>query len=526
MWALGVKRTPSEQVAKKKSAFARLVKEPLVDTIEERWRRDLRERFITEMEGKGFVLLNKEGSEHYREYEKELNHVLDKKRHELLFKRKDGSNYFVFARDGKAGIEVHFTNPDTSLRAWELKRTQIVRKEVLRSADEMNAIVDEIATTAKNKDANALFTNTHSHLGSIPDGEQGEKKVHDDGISPLRDVIRNLLIANYDIDASGYHNWFDAGDFKTISRHMEAVGIRKLASVELTIPVIAKEKFGIRNGAHFMVYFKDVEAAVRFHEKYLKDRSQEIPGEASDRVWELGWEVMLKEMAELVEKGEISVGLAHPMGSLAKIKKDFVQCGALGQVALDNLELEKLVVLLKKLNIAVADFNLTVKPYPVEPVPKVFGIFRRWLEKAICAEAALTEVNLNYAFGEAMRKIGARIFAEIDKHFFHPMKYRSGVGALLRAITIIITAVPLEIGKITGEWFVNGMQKKDEGFSIDRVVFWAPVKKGKEVHMKMVPQRSNTFMENIDDFFASIREGLNGVYLYLKESVKTGWQKF
>jgi len=122
-------------------------------------------------------------------------------------------------------------------------------------------------------------------------------------------------------------------------------------------------------------------------------------------------------------------------------------------------------------------------------------------------------------------EVGAFVFAETDKHHFHPMKYKSGVGALLRAITVIKTQTPLSKEQMTGEWFVNGMLKKDANFYMDGVVFGAPVKKKDGVYYETIPQRSNTFEEKIADFFASIQQGANGAVHIAKELTKYAWKR-
>ncbi|MFZ5906152.1 MAG: hypothetical protein ACOYVJ_01915, partial [Nitrospirota bacterium] len=131
---------------------------------------------------------------------------------------------------------------------------------------------------------------------------------------------------------------------------------------------------------------------------------------------------------------------------------------------------------------------------------------------------------VNYGFGDAMANHGVLAFAETDKHYFHPMRYRSGVGALLRAITVITAKEPTSALQIGGEWFVKGMLNRD-GFEMKPVVFCERVVKKNEVRLGIIPERSNTFMENVDDFFASIRQGAAGAWHIAKELIKAGWKK-
>ncbi len=511
----------------------RIIQKPITDRIDKGYRSDLTSRFISLMEEKGFILLNKEGSDHYKTYRAELDYLLDSGKGEMLFKRKDGSNFFVFAKKEKGGIKIHFTNPDTSEKAWELKREAIVKTFVVFSEKGMESAVGEVVETSGKKGARTLFTNMHSHLGYLNVGlVRGNgvrmKHVADDGVSSDRDLIRNLLIANYDIDASGYHNVFNIEDFRAISRLEEAVGVRKIASLELTLPVEdTTQPLGFRNGAHHMVYFATPEDGERFHEQFLVPKSRELPGEAPDNVWY--WKT-LKDMKKWVDEGKLAIGLAHPAGRLTSIVKGaFVACGALNIVEIGKLRLADLIRNIQEFSMAVANFNLTIKPANMNPVSdKVRRRFRIWIRSAFELGRnaddliVLTEPNVNYAFGQAMRGEGVLVYAETDKHHFHAMKYKSGVSAFRRAITVITTDA--STSEITGEWFVNGMLSKNASFKMESVVFAVPVRKKDGIHLEIIREMNNTFEEKISDFFAAMGQGIHGGKHIISELAKAGWR--
>ncbi len=541
MVALEVQKTPAVRAFERRSLgdrfseLKRAVREPISDRIDKLYRDTLTTRLISEMESRGFVLLNKKGSAHCEKYKKELSYLLEKDDtgdwREFLFKRKEGSNFFVFARKEKGGIKIHYTDPDTSERAWKLKRREIVITEVLLSDDDnpagsVSKAIDRIVAVSKNKDANTHFVDTHSHMGSVPVGpdyQGNEKDVGDDGTSSLRDYARNFILGHGGIKASGPHNKpFKREEFETVSRIFEAVGIASIASLEITLPVKgAPQPFGdITNGPHVMLYFSNYDAAEKFRNAHLSEPS-EFPGAAAKNV---EFRDMLGKMKELVDKGLLALIDVHPAGSLTNLIKEGVGCGILNALSDGFLGFTDVDRLFKELKAGIAKLNLTVlKNYEMKPkLNAVADAFSTWIKKLLGAPARFTEPLMNLAFAEEIHnKYGAFVVVETDKHYFHPMKYKSGVGSFSRAITMLKTNTPIHASEMTGEWFVEGLLKKD-GFTLEGVAFCKLIREGDEVRAKIIPERDNTFWEKIDDFFASVKEGAKGAFFFAKVLI---WNK-
>ncbi len=110
----------------------------------------------------------------------------------------------------------------------------------------ITSLCDDICTKASHKPEDVLFANMHGHWGRDIDGKRLIRRCLDDGFSPTKDIIRNFMLWNVDIDATGFHNHFSRGFFNYVRSLEKSIGITKVAAFELTAPVVLYDSGEVR----------------------------------------------------------------------------------------------------------------------------------------------------------------------------------------------------------------------------------------------------------------------------------------
>ena len=196
------------------------------------------QEFVLEMQARGFHLVA-------------LPDELRNSKNEYLFNRGDGkkSNFFVFAElTENNAIRVMYTNPTgpdavdprTGKKGIDLGAEQILVNEVFKFGFRnlwINGLCDEISRAASAKPEDVYFANMHGHWGRHIDGTSLMDMHLDDGRSAIKDIVRNFILWNMDIDATGFHNHFDLEFFRHVEKLEADVGIVKVPAFELTLPL-------------------------------------------------------------------------------------------------------------------------------------------------------------------------------------------------------------------------------------------------------------------------------------------------
>ncbi|MEM4366592.1 MAG: hypothetical protein QW035_00465 [Candidatus Anstonellales archaeon] len=174
----------------------------------------------------------------------------------IVFNRnKNGekSNFFVFLKYSKKGIEVIFTDPlgpsqknSEGITGNDLKPNEVLRRLVLsnfKSEEEMDKAIGEaislIKEAASHKPEDVYYAQMHGHWGST----RGIPLIFlsvDDG-DPItakeRNVIASMLLWHTDFDATGHHNHFLKALYDDVSAVEASFGITKVPSIEATLPL-------------------------------------------------------------------------------------------------------------------------------------------------------------------------------------------------------------------------------------------------------------------------------------------------
>lgn len=368
------------------------------------------EQFDALMEQRGFAKL-------------EYNSVLHRD-NEVIYNRglKGGkSNYFVFVRAESDGMRVLCTNPDYSDSAALLPPEQINIVQKVGYGSETAAVgtaLHVIGNAAAKKPEYSYFAVLHGHWGSF-NGKSTAKLHLDDGRSPDRAVMRQMMFYNADFDATGCHNHLPLGEMGRISAIEESAGIVKVPSCELTMPYT----FGKPNGPHHNIWLGSMEAAEEYNENVLANRQWIFPPYAPYK--DPG--KIVKKHDGMREKGQLAVGIAHPACDLA-----LPAVGILNRVGTGDYKLEDVFTYIKKHVDMVAVFNPTI-PAGQEikfTNPKDGEYFRELLKsQGMGGKLFLNAVNI--AFGrlmaEACRKPG---YADHDTHRYWGIGDGSQVHAL------------------------------------------------------------------------------------------------
>ncbi|MCX6777842.1 MAG: hypothetical protein NT157_03060 [Candidatus Micrarchaeota archaeon] len=407
--------------------------------------------FANAMRANGFELVNDRDSEHYRTYKEQLDYLLEK--NELLFKRREGSNFFVFAKAEKGQLLVHYSNPDSSEAAFSLKRKDVVRLRRIASPRQITGVITGIIETAAKKPKDVWILETHAHWGYINLGGKLQEIRQDDGTSPDRDIIRNLIFYNRDLEATGFHCSLVAEYFEAIRLLERSVGMLKIAATELTMPIVQGLTF--KNGPHHLLYFATDEVAGTIQKTILEPKSSRLPGEAPDNVV---YEKTLEQLRPYVERGEVAICVAHSAGALPGIlsifddskeeaereKKPYggrtSDCGVINSVASGALELKTVLAKVREMRMAIELYNLTVPHTLVEFIKErekektefwsmIVGQRKKFRGPKDLLPS-MTQPALSMAFGfEMAERYGSVLLFGSDKHSVHPMDYGTATGA-------------------------------------------------------------------------------------------------
>lgn len=361
------------------------------------------------------------------------DHLLNK--NELVYNRgirKNGeengrSNFFVFVKIKQDEIKVMFTDPDTSPKSLQLAQDeiQIVIKQRGDEREWSSRTVDKILRVSKNKEDNTYFANLHSHWGRI-DGYDLLKRFKDDGNSSEKRIIRQLMLYNYDYDMSGHHNHFLIGLAEFVRKKEREVGIRKIAGIELTVPIFK----GDRNGPHNCLWFSGFEFADEYFKRHLDDRGDDdYPPWAARGLY-------LDKIASINsgyrKEGVMAVGQNHPVS-------DWWEIGLLNLVSKGRLSYQVAVDYVRGYTDAVEGFNAELSNKTGEKLrlngnnEQIIGLLQKHgFDKKTYPNC------LNTAFAlEMNREYGKSIYFGTDTHNFLKVKYNSHIHQSGRGFTII-----------------------------------------------------------------------------------------
>lgn len=357
------------------------------------------------------------------------------------------SNFFVFVKFNGFKATAFFTEPSNADEGRRLKRREILRKRnVWRASNRSWAekTAKEIGEIEKNKGRNKFFAVVHGHWGENED--MGRNR--DDGVSLRKDVIRQFMLWHYDIDATGYHNWIHKSAIDDISAREDAVGIRKVPSLEFTMPF----NDGSENGPHLNFWFSSLDIAEEFWGRFIKRNKHSVmPGLApSVRKREV-----LAYTKALRRNGDMALGIAHPSCILN------VGVGRL-PVGLLNLLNErkengeprynwKAIGKFVKVHAdAVGLFNPTLEDYPLHfgneateayfrrKVDVLVGermgsegtvmddtdILEKGIGEQMRPDVEMRENSVSYAFAQRMReKFGKVLYMDHDLHIYGKTKW-------------------------------------------------------------------------------------------------------
>jgi len=184
------------------------------------------------------------------------------------------SNFFVFIKFTSFRTTAFFTDPSSGEGGKALPKKKLMKKIITWTSKGkwLKKAVDEITKLAKRKRKKSFYLCMHGHWG--------ENKGRDDGISPRKDVIREMMKWHYDVDATGYHNWIDQEMLWDVTDREKGVGITHIPSTEYTYRFL----HGIGdNGFHINLWFADEETAIDFHRKYTCRTRKEYARDGSRR---------------------------------------------------------------------------------------------------------------------------------------------------------------------------------------------------------------------------------------------------
>ncbi len=317
------------------------------------------------------------------------------------------SNFCVFIKTTIFGrTKVFFTDPSKGEGGKALSRKELMcLRASFRVSDAWTREVkEEIAMVQRAKDPNTRFV--------VPHGHWGENEGKDDGVSSRRNIIREMLLWHYDIDATGYHNHVMLRHIRQIAELERACGILKVPSIELTLP---RRNPDSSNGPHLNIYFRDFGAAESFY-NLVKDRLvRQFPGMAP--VMERNR--VLEKIGEMRARDELALGVAHPYGETN------LGAGMLSMGLLNELEagesLQWVLDFVKKYADMVAVYNPTFSNKPVSFQGRLISEneIRGMVTEYLGSKAKMTQNNITYSFALHCRHtLGKRSYFDHDTHAY------------------------------------------------------------------------------------------------------------
>ncbi|MGV8086861.1 MAG: hypothetical protein ACP5N1_04480 [Candidatus Woesearchaeota archaeon] len=332
--------------------------------------------------------------------------------HETIYNRSEGSNYFVFVKIEDDKLKVTYTNPDYSDNAIKLPLNKVWPLHVTTGNNDKwySTTINAILKAASRKPKDKYFAKLHGHWGEI-NGVDLNKENIDDGQSSEYEIIRNLMLYNFDIDATGSHNHFNIGLMTHVKILEESVGITKIPGIELTLP-----SDDDMNGPHLNVWFSNFDVAQKYAERILKKRKGEYPPFAPD--------ISTKEVLEYHKNGfldkSLAVGLAHCFSD-----KNLPGVGLGNRIAKGDYTAEKAIDFISENITAVEIFNCGTPPnQEIEFSRKEDEMyFRNILENFGLKEVKLSPTILSWAIAKHFRKEGKWTYVGHDTHKYFDIGY-------------------------------------------------------------------------------------------------------
>lgn len=317
------------------------------------------------------------------------------------------SNFCVFIKTTFFGrTKVFFTDPSKGEGGRALSKKELIcRRASFRvSGSWVNEVKEEIMLVQRAKDPNTRFVAAHGHWG--------ENEGRDDGVSKRRDIIREMLLWHYDIDATGYHNHAILRHIRQIAELERACGLLKVPSIELTLP---RRNPDSSNGPHLNIYFRDLAAAESFYRMMEPRLVREFPGMAP--VMER--KMVLEKIGEMRARDELALGVAHPYGE-TNLGAGMLSMGLLNELDAGE-SLRWVLDFVKKYADMVAVYNPTFsnKPVSFSERPISHDFFRRLVSDYVGTNAKMTQNNISYAFALFCRHtFGKRCYFDHDTHAY------------------------------------------------------------------------------------------------------------
>ncbi len=451
------------------------------------------------------------------------------------------SNFFVFLGFDAVHALAFFTDPERGAKGRSLTKEELMRRSVSLANDKKPGeewaagVAAEALLVSEKKPRNTFYAIEHGHWG--------ENKDMDDGVSPRKDVIRQMMLWHYDIDATGYHNWIDSGALADITLREKAVGIVKVPSLELTLPF----GLGSLNDPHFNVWFAGKEIAEDFYQKFLRRRKiTRFPGMAP----EVEKRAVLGYITKMRDEDEIAFGVAHP--------SCVVKAGVPLRMGILNLLTEKtskgapyswraIKGFIHKYADGVAAYNPTIDDYKLrfreKSVQKYFedevwnevslGIGKLNGEEAQGIDGyndgvpgQVRENNVNMAIAKAMKKdYGKFPYFDHDTHNYAPFRFERAVSPLAygrNTITFNDAAAFMELrknGGLTSSDFVKILRGK--GYR------GLPVEIGMDTFLELHKGRLRPVEARRSPFYGLLGFG-NDIYhgwINVKYAALEGWRR-
>ncbi|MFP3950134.1 MAG: hypothetical protein ACLFUZ_03540 [Candidatus Micrarchaeia archaeon] len=356
-------------------------------------------------------------------------------RNEIILNRaKDfsGSNFFVYIKFTNFKTTAFFTDPSAGEGGRALTKKKLMRKRsVYRGKSkwaEKTAL--ELLRVSRRKPDDAFYACIHGHWG--------ENHGRDDGISPRKDVIRQLILWHYDVDATGYHNWIDGNVMADIARTEKSLGMLKVLSTEFTYRFRTST---CDNGPHLNLWFADEETAGDFQRRFLKGKARKMPGLAPSQ----DKEDVLAYIRRKRQEKKMALGVAHP-SCLLNLGGRRLPVGLINMLNLKNedgkyYKWASIVSFIQRNADGIGAFNPTVGGIEVQfRNPKVQKqmeeLVTELVPRYIGGEANLDENNINMALA-----LFARHTKDKFAYFDHDIHNYASTKYYLRAVS------PLSYGR-------------------------------------------------------------------------------
>jgi hypothetical protein len=333
--------------------------------------------------------------------------------HEAIYNRKNGSNYFVFVKIDDEKLKVMYTNPDYSDNAIKLPFDKIWPLHITEGEDNnwYTKTINSILKASSKKPYDKYFAKLHGHWGSI-NGVDLNKENIDDGQSSEYTIIRNLMLYNFDIDATGSHNHFQPELMNHVKDLEQIARIIKIPAIELTYPY----KDGKMNGPHLNVWFSNFDVATQYAKDILSKRSGEYPPFAPD--------VPQKTILEYHKKGfkdkSIAVGLAHCFAD-----KNLPGVGMGNRIAMGDYNPKEVMEFIKENITAVEIFNCGTPANQETPFINQSDelYFRNMLTSYGLENVKLSPTLLSWVVAKHFRKENKWTYVGHDTHKYFDINY-------------------------------------------------------------------------------------------------------